>query len=451
LAAAELDKDWGSPVLLFAIIILHAVVARFVLGELFPTPSWHLIIIMSTMAVVNFIIKVVYFAQIRHAPHTEHASSWPRELEGKRLSIIFPAYNEGDGIGIIAKAALASTKAADVEVIVVDDRSKDHTWQVLQNVLKSTQDKRFKPVAGCERGKVAWKGKNWSCTQGYEAASGDYLLFCDADVTLKPGAVESFLTAMVQSEPSVGWISFVPKTRFSCLAEYLFNWPGTMISQALIPRSVNSGKKTYAFGQCNLFERNVYKRLGGHREIGHLIAESHALAARARELHVPMRCQLAYDHAELVWYFNILECWKGQLKSIRGRMSQRLPIINRLPPRPAVALLMSVFLSWQLLPWLLLLLQGVKIVESSLCLRDYLLLAACSGSVACSFFNRFLGWMYLGYDMTLWWLAPVTSSCFQMLLAIRACRPDTDGRWNDGAVPEGFCLPKDAGDAHRKP
>jgi len=443
-------REWGSPLSLGLILACQAVAARFALRELFPVPSMQLIQAMLAIAIVNFIIKVLWFARVRNAPRTQLVTSWPEKLKGKRLSIIIPAYDEAETIGATAKAALMSTKSSDVELVVVDDRSKDKTWEVLQAVLHETQDRRFKPVSGGDRGQVFWKGKNWACTQGYEAATGDYLLFLDADVTLLHGAVESFLHSMAESDPNVGWISFVPKTRFSCLAEYMFNWPGTMIAQTLIPNAVNSGKKTYAFGQCNLFERNVYERLGGHREVGHLIAESHALAARARELHVPMRCELAFEHAHLEWYATAIECWKGQLKSVRGRMSQPLPVLGRPPPRPIVSALMSLFFSWQTLPWALAFLQAAKVLEATWSLRDSLLLAACLGSIFCSFLNRLLGWIYLGYDMKFWWLAPVVSSLLHMLLAIRACRPDNAGRWNDSALPEGFSLPCEVKNAEKQ-
>ena len=60
-------------------------------------------------------------------------------------------------------------------------------------------------------------GKNWAVTQGAEVAKGDYLLFADSDVTLYPGAVDDFVASMTKA--NVGWVSFLPKTTFSCFAE----------------------------------------------------------------------------------------------------------------------------------------------------------------------------------------------------------------------------------------
>ena len=123
----------------------------------------------------------------------------------------------------------------------------------------------------------------------------------------------------------------------------MFNWPGTCIAQGLIPAKVtnafsylymlcayqvtpvhaspiasqfvssilqvNKGK-VYAFGQCNLFTREMYDELGGHREIGHLVAESHALASMAVEKKLAFRCQCAFKQASMYWYNDFWECWK---------------------------------------------------------------------------------------------------------------------------------------------
>mmetsp|Transcript_32943 Transcript_32943/g.56357 ORF Transcript_32943/g.56357 Transcript_32943/m.56357 type:complete len:268 (+) Transcript_32943:222-1025(+) len=259
------------------------------------------------------------------------------------------------------------------------------------------------------------------------------------------------------TKANVGWVSFLPKTTFSCFAEYMFNWPGTCIAQGLIPAKVNNGK-VYAFGQCNLFKRETYDELGGHREIGHLVAESHALAALAVEKRIPFRCQCAFKQASMYWYNDFWECWKGQLKSVRGRMGKKLPVVNRPIPRPIVATVMSFFMSVQLIPWFIFLMGSAKLLMlqassyfglgsdsgDGFGTLDQVVLAAASVCVGCSFLNRLIGKIFLGYDIHYWYLAPITSTVLVACMAVRACRPDNAGRWNDDGMPEGYVQPKDA-------
>lgn len=437
----------------FALVITHALIMRLILDEYAPSPTIRFAYFMVGLALFNIVVKVLGFLPVAFAPHTPKAAKGEGLKDGKVLSVIFPAYGEGDSIAQIVESALDSTDNPEVEFIVVDDRSKDNTWAELQRVKEERKDPRFIPVAGKERGKVYWKGKNWAVTQGAEVAKGDYLLFADSDVTLYPGAVDDFVASMTKA--NVGWVSFLPKTTFSCFAEYMFNWPGTCIAQGLIPAKVNNGK-VYAFGQCNLFTREMYEELGGHREIGHLVAESHALAAIAVEKKIAFRCQCAFKQASMYWYNDFWECWKGQLKSVRGRMGKNLPVVNRPIPRPIVATVMSFYMSVQLIPWFIFLMGSAKLlityvkayyavtdVGGAFGYLDQMALCGATVCVGCSFLNRLIGKVFLGYDMHYWYLAPITSTVLVACMAVRACRPDNAGRWNDGGMPEGYVQPKD--------
>jgi len=434
------------------IAIFHTFWWRKIMEHLIPTPYWSLVAGMYVLACLNVLVKVLLFLPIMWAPRARAGGRLPEDV---KVSVIVPAYNEADSIGDVCRQLLKSTSAENVEFIIVDDRSSDKTWTVLDDLRRDTKDPRFKPLSGLERGKVHWKGKNWAVWQGYEAACKEfakgrhYLLFLDADVSLSPGAIESFVESISSSD--VDWISFVPKTTFSCFAEYLFNWPRSMIAQALIPNAINRSGKVYAFGQCNLFTREAYEKLGTHREVGHMVAESHALAAAAKEKGVKLRCELAYEQAHLVWYGDFWECWKGQIKSIRGRLSQKIPALGIAIPRWVVALAMNAYLTLNVLPsalWFLqlakLFLHAMSLSTSEFARTDLHVFIACSISIACSFLTRLIGYLCLGYDMYYWWSAPITGSALTAAMAVRACRPLKSGRWSDDELPEGFVIPREA-------
>lgn len=245
-----------------ALLVFHSTIARRVLDALHPHPSNALLLGVCTIALINFTVKVLAFVPIAFAPRARAAKPLP---PGIFVSVIFPAYNEADGIADVVRAALASTSSENFEVIVVDDRSKDSTWKVLQQIAAETGDKRLVPVAGAERGKVHWQGKNWAVWQGFQASRGTHLLFADADLTLRPGACEAFV-ATLEAE-RVGWLSFLPKTRFSCFAEFMFNWPGTCISQALIPAkasrsAIHAAPRRMSRGGV-AFDTSNFRRIAG--------------------------------------------------------------------------------------------------------------------------------------------------------------------------------------------
>ncbi|MEG4292236.1 hypothetical protein Q5692_25440 [Microcoleus sp. C2C3] len=62
-------------------------------------------------------------------------------------------------------------------------RSTDDTKDLGQTLQQQPGDPRLKILAGQPRpGNQYWAGKNWVCAQAVEVATGDFLLFIDADV-----------------------------------------------------------------------------------------------------------------------------------------------------------------------------------------------------------------------------------------------------------------------------
>ena len=101
-----------------------------------------------------------------------------------RFSVIIPAYNSAEFLGRCVGSLPASSQ--DLQIIVVDDGSTDSTSEVLA-ALKE-QDPGLRVISQENKGVSAARNA------GIAAASGDYLVFLDADDMLSPGAVNLLLT-----------------------------------------------------------------------------------------------------------------------------------------------------------------------------------------------------------------------------------------------------------------
>ena len=96
----------------------------------------------------------------------------------KKLSIIVPAYNEQETIVQILESILAQELAgAELEVIVIDDGSRDRTAAKLEE----RPELYAKFIRNEKNG-----GKGAAVKEGLRAATGDYVLFQDADLEYDP-------------------------------------------------------------------------------------------------------------------------------------------------------------------------------------------------------------------------------------------------------------------------
>ncbi|MDD5504148.1 MAG: glycosyltransferase family 2 protein [Candidatus Omnitrophica bacterium] len=94
------------------------------------------------------------------------------------ISLVIPAYNEEKVIAQNLKKILAyfTAKKITFEIIVVNDASSDKTGVIVADLAR-----RFCQIRAISS--PVNKGKGFSVNCGMLAASGDYIAFCDADLS----------------------------------------------------------------------------------------------------------------------------------------------------------------------------------------------------------------------------------------------------------------------------
>jgi glycosyltransferase involved in cell wall biosynthesis len=103
------------------------------------------------------------------------------------LSVVMPTRNRPERLERAAESVL-SQDTGDIELVVVDDASTDHTSDVLDRLAA---DARVTVVRNAES-----LGPGGSRNRGIAASRGNLLGFCDDDDTWLPGAAQAVLDAL---------------------------------------------------------------------------------------------------------------------------------------------------------------------------------------------------------------------------------------------------------------
>ncbi len=102
-----------------------------------------------------------------------------------KISVIIPVYNEQDTIiPILKKVNEQKIDDVEFEIIVIDDRSTDNSL----NLLKKNSHLYSKLIQ-----QKANTGKGGAVKEGLKAATGDYILFQDADLEYDPSDYNKLL------------------------------------------------------------------------------------------------------------------------------------------------------------------------------------------------------------------------------------------------------------------
>ncbi|CAD5244158.1 glycosyltransferase [Thermococcus camini] len=189
-----------------------------------------------------------------------------RIMEWKpRVSIIIPAYNEGERVLRAIKSALAQDYR-DFEVIVVDDGSEDNTFEIASSV-KSARLKVYRVEHG---------GKAKALNFGLSKASGEVIVTTDADSYLEPDAVGELVRRFYSDEVlGVGGQVRVAGSSFLEMVQ-----DAEHLRIAMFRRAKELDDLSLAPGPIAAFRRGALERIGGFVED---IVEDYATTKAVKE------------------------------------------------------------------------------------------------------------------------------------------------------------------------
>lgn len=181
-----------------------------------------------------------------------------------RISVIATARNEARHLRQ-ALGSLLTLDYPDLEFLLVNDRSEDATGAILEEMAAT--DRRLKVLHVTEL-PPGWLGKNHALWTASLQASGELLLFTDADVVMAPSTVSRAAT-LLQCERldhlTVGPDLHMPGTFLNMFGASFIIFFSLFVRpwKARDPRS----RAHVGIGAFNLVRAEAYRKAGGHQTI----------------------------------------------------------------------------------------------------------------------------------------------------------------------------------------
>lgn len=201
-------------------------------------------------------------------------------MEKLDLSIVVPLYNEAESLPELVAwiDRVARANNLSYEAILVDDGSKDGSWEVIELLKRS-----YPAVRGI--GFARNYGKSAALYCGFEAARGEVVITMDADLQDSPDEIPA-LRHMILDE-GYDLVSGWKKKRYDPLGKRLpskfFNWTARTVSGIRL-HDFNCGLKAYrlkvvksieVYGEMHRYIPFLAKQAGFTR-IGEKVVEHHA-------------------------------------------------------------------------------------------------------------------------------------------------------------------------------
>lgn len=215
------------------------------------------------------------------------------------LSIIVPARNEEENLGHLLPSLRAARYRGALEIIVVDDQSYDHTAKIAAAFGAR--------VVRLDHLPPGWLGKPHACHVGARGATGEWLLFTDADTVHAPDGPARAVSHALRH--GLDGLSVFPRqqvrgaldrlplmTAFAALFAGLWDTAGVLN------------------GQYILLRRAVYAAVGGFAAVRGQPIEDMALGAQLRAGGYRVPILRGEDAVAVRMYRDAAQLWQGMTR-----------------------------------------------------------------------------------------------------------------------------------------
>jgi len=285
--------------------------------------------------IAGWVLALAWFWRIADAALGVHKIAdiarpeWDRRPCGNpRVSVIVPARNEEADI----ERTLTSLLALDYdnyEVIAVDDRSIDRTAEIIDELAASragaSRTSRFSVIHVREL-PSGWLGKTHAMWSAGKQATGEWLLFTDADVIFRPDSLRR----------AVAYVESVRADHLVMFPRIIMKTPGERMMIAFFQTLFVFGHRPWkvadpssqdhiGVGAFNLVRRSVYESVGSYQRLRMEVLDDMKLGKVVKEAGYAQRNVFGEDLISLHWAQGTLGIVRNLTKNFFAILSFQWP------------------------------------------------------------------------------------------------------------------------------
>ena len=280
-----------------------------------------LIKLLSLIAIIPWCVSPFFALLLRQfvpkfetvAPTTSPRGVLPR------LSVLIPACNEAQTIERALRTLLLQ-EYPNLEVIVVNDRSEDDTGTIIDRLAEA--DPRVRAVH-IDHLPAGWLGKVHALKVASEKASGEFLLFSDADIHFSKDCLRR--AVLYAEQESLDHLTLLPKmSSRSIWARFAIVSSLRAILVAVKPWHVNDSDRPegVGVGAFNMVRRVAFENTMGFEWFKMDVADDVALGQLMKNSSCTSHVLLAYDSLEVEWYSSVENVFLGLEKNAFAQVAR---------------------------------------------------------------------------------------------------------------------------------
>ena len=240
-----------------------------------------------------------------------------------RISVIFAARDEQEKLPSALKT-LVAIDYPNLEIIAVDDRSADATSRILDEFAANHPQLKVIHIRQLPKG---WLGKPHALHCGFQASTGELLVFTDADVKFQPDALRRVVT--LSRERALDHLTLLGDVERSSFWDTIFiSFFGMGFHLATDPYNVsNPNSRSYVgVGAFQMLRRSAYEQSGTHRRLAMEVIDDMKLGKIVKAAGFRSGVAVAQSYVSVEWHLGLGNLVRGVEKNFFAGAQFRVSI-----------------------------------------------------------------------------------------------------------------------------